>query len=82
MNPPGTVLVAGSTERVLRVWDVRTCEKRMKLKGHTDNVKAIIVNKDGTQVNMVVALINYSDGKAINCEAISALNEYQTYECF
>ena len=50
MNPSGTVLVAGSTERVLRVWDVRTCEKRMKLKGHTDNVKSIIVNKDATQV--------------------------------
>ena len=51
LNPSGTVLVAGSTERVLRVWDVRTCEKRMKLKGHSDNVKSIIVNRDGTQVS-------------------------------
>ncbi|XP_039249667.2 WD repeat-containing protein 48-like [Styela clava] len=50
MNAAGTVMVAGSTERVLRVWDPRTCDKKMKLKGHTDNVKALLVNRDGTQV--------------------------------
>ena len=37
----GTVIVSGSTEKVLRVWDPRTCAKLMKLKGHTDNVKVI-----------------------------------------
>lgn len=50
MNAAGTVMVAGSTERVLRVWDPRTCDKKMKLKGHTDNVKALLVNREGTQV--------------------------------
>jgi len=49
MNPSGTVIVSGSTERVLRVWDPRSCAKLMKLKGHADNVKALILNKDGTQ---------------------------------
>lgn len=33
MNPSGTVIVSGSTERILRVWDPRTCNKLMKLKG-------------------------------------------------
>jgi WD40 repeat protein len=33
MNAPGTVIVSGSTEKVLRVWDPRTCAKLMKLKG-------------------------------------------------
>lgn len=33
MNPSGTVIVSGSTEKVLRVWDPRTCNKLMKLKG-------------------------------------------------
>ena len=47
----GTVIVSGSTEKVLRVWDPRTCAKLMKLKGHADNVKALILNKDGTQVS-------------------------------
>ena len=50
MNPSGTVIVSGSTERGLRVWDPRSCAKLMKLKGHADNVKALILNKDGTQV--------------------------------
>nr|CAB3267709.1 WD repeat-containing protein 48 [Phallusia mammillata] len=50
MNDPGTVLAAGSTERVIRVWDPRTCEKRMKLKGHTDNVKALLITRDGTHL--------------------------------
>ncbi|XP_033109140.1 WD repeat-containing protein 48-like isoform X2 [Anneissia japonica] len=49
MNPACTVIVSGSTEKVLRVWDPRTCAKMMKLKGHTDNVKALVVNRDATQ---------------------------------
>lgn len=49
MNPSGTMIVSGSTEKVLRVWDPRTCAKLMKLKGHTDNVKALVLNRDGTQ---------------------------------
>ncbi|ELV14174.1 WD repeat-containing protein 48 [Tupaia chinensis] len=49
MNQLGTVIVSGSTEKVLRVWDPRTCAKLMKLKGHTDNVKALLLNRDGTQ---------------------------------
>jgi len=50
MNSMGSIIVSGSTERVLRVWDPRTCQKLMKLKGHTDNVKALVLNRDGTQV--------------------------------
>lgn len=49
MNPSGSVIVSGSTEKVLRVWDPRTCNKLMKLRGHTDNIKALVLNKDGTQ---------------------------------
>jgi len=49
MNQSGTVIVSGSTEKVLRAWDPRTCQKLMKLRGHTDNVKALVLNKDGTQ---------------------------------
>jgi len=48
MNPYGTVVVSGSTEKVLRVWDPRTCAKLMKLRGHSDNVKALLLNYDGT----------------------------------
>lgn len=33
MNPSGTIVVGGSTEKVLRVWDPRSCQKLMKLIG-------------------------------------------------
>lgn len=36
MNPSGTVIVSGSTERTLRVWDPRSCNKLMKLKGNEE----------------------------------------------
>ncbi|CAL1530062.1 unnamed protein product [Lymnaea stagnalis] len=49
MNQSGSIIVSGSTEKVLRVWDTRMCQKLMKLKGHTDNVKALLLNRDGTQ---------------------------------
>jgi len=49
MNSMGSVIVSGSTEKVLRVWDPRTCQKLMQLNGHTDNVKALVINRDGTQ---------------------------------
>ncbi|KAF6021880.1 WDR48 [Bugula neritina] len=50
MNPSGTAVISGSAENVLRVWDPRACHKNMmKLKGHTDNIKSIVVNRDGTQ---------------------------------
>ena len=65
MNPSGTVIVSGSTERVLRVWDPRSCAKMMKLKGHADNVKALILNKDGTQVKFLLTAVffNYLTSK-------------------
>ncbi|KAF7991219.1 hypothetical protein HCN44_002781 [Aphidius gifuensis] len=49
MNPQGSVIVSGSTEKVLRVWDPRTCSKLMKLRGHADNIKALVLNRDGSQ---------------------------------
>lgn len=49
MNTAGTIIVSGSTENVLRVWDTRTSNKIMKLRGHTDNVRSLLISKDGTQ---------------------------------
>lgn len=50
MNELGTVIIAGSTENILRVWDPRTCQKIIKLRGHSENIRAISVNREGTLV--------------------------------
>ncbi|EPB77348.1 hypothetical protein ANCCEY_03583 [Ancylostoma ceylanicum] len=35
---------------VLRIWDPRTCQKIMKLRGHTENIRAIVISPDGTKL--------------------------------
>lgn len=50
MNASGTVIVSGSPENTLRIWDPRTCTRMTKLKGHTENIKALVVSPDGRQV--------------------------------
>ena len=42
--------------QVLQVWDPRTDDKLMKLKGHTDNVRALLLSPDGTTVSTVQCL--------------------------
>lgn len=49
MNSNGTLIASGSTEKKIRLFDPRTTQKLMKLKGHCDNVRALILNRDGTQ---------------------------------
>ncbi|KAG8737941.1 hypothetical protein FRC10_007521 [Ceratobasidium sp. 414] len=55
-DPAGTIVAAGGPERVVRVWDPRIPggaggggEPRCvsALRGHTDNVRAILVSEDG-----------------------------------
>ncbi|KAI6183916.1 hypothetical protein M3Y97_00539900 [Aphelenchoides bicaudatus] len=50
MNDLGTVVVAGSTENCLRLWDPRSCQKVAKLRGHTDNIRAVLIDRTGTQI--------------------------------
>lgn len=47
MNEGGTLLVSGGTEKVVRVWDPRSGSKTMKLKGHTDNIRALLLDSTG-----------------------------------
>ncbi|KAF1761818.1 hypothetical protein GCK72_010075 [Caenorhabditis remanei] len=47
---PNLSLILGSgTEKLIRIFDPRTNEKPMKMRGHTDNVRALVVNDDGTR---------------------------------
>ena len=61
MNDQGTVLASGSPENCIRLWDPRTCAKSMKLKGHTHNIRYLLLDKDGTHVNFYTYKLR--DGK-------------------
>lgn len=50
---------------VLRVWDPRTCQKIVKLRGHTDNIRSIQVNDEGTKV--IPYHLAYSPYLYLNC---------------
>ncbi|KAG9008693.1 hypothetical protein FRB93_006239 [Tulasnella sp. JGI-2019a] len=46
-HPEGHSVAAGSPERVVRVWDPRSGKRTMKLVGHTDNIRSLILSEDG-----------------------------------
>ncbi|KAJ1342524.1 hypothetical protein BSLG_002916 [Batrachochytrium salamandrivorans] len=48
-NPSGTVIVSGSPEKMVRVWDPRsiTHQSLLNLQGHTDNIRDLLVSEDG-----------------------------------
>ncbi|XP_057733258.1 uncharacterized protein LOC130948522 isoform X1 [Arachis stenosperma] len=48
MNEVGTLLVSGGTEKVVRLWDPRSGSKTLKLKGHTDNIRALLLDPTGS----------------------------------
>ncbi|MBA0561422.1 hypothetical protein Golob_018252 [Gossypium lobatum] len=50
MNGSGSLLVSGGTEKVVRVWDPRTGSKNMKLRGHADNIRALLLDSTGRLV--------------------------------
>jgi WD40 repeat protein len=52
----GTLVAAGSPERVVRLWDPRTDgahtgQSIAGLIGHTDNIRAILFSQDGRHVS-------------------------------
>ena len=57
------------------MWDPRTCAKLMKLKGHTDNVKALVLNREGTQ-----CISGSSDG-TIRLWSLGQQRCIATYSC-
>lgn len=50
INQSGTLVASGSTEKVIRIWDPRTRQKLLKLRGHTDNVRSLVFSRDGTML--------------------------------
>ncbi|KAL6761193.1 WD40-repeat-containing domain protein [Haematococcus lacustris] len=44
VSSSGTVVAAGSSESIIRLWDTRSHEKVGKLRGHTENVRCLLLN--------------------------------------
>ncbi|KAI8849618.1 hypothetical protein BC829DRAFT_442851 [Chytridium lagenaria] len=49
-NPAGSVVVSGSPEKVVKVWDPRSGKREIRLTGHTDNIRSLLVSDDGRWV--------------------------------
>ncbi|GAA6032860.1 hypothetical protein JCM8097_000833 [Rhodosporidiobolus ruineniae] len=43
----GSLIAAGTPERVVRVWDPRSRKQVSRLGGHTDNIRAVLLADDG-----------------------------------
>ncbi|KAJ2558031.1 hypothetical protein EV175_000997 [Coemansia sp. RSA 1933] len=45
-NPQGTLIVSGSPEKFIRIWDTRTAKQLTTLSGHTDHIRAVLLSAD------------------------------------
>lgn len=62
-DPFGSIVAAGSPERVVRMWDPRSGKRVGKLVGHTDNIRAILISEDARYVSGV----SYANALRLNC---------------
>jgi WD40 repeat protein len=46
-SPDGSMLVTADTDKVLRLWDVKTCQQVRVLKGHTEMASGLAFSPDG-----------------------------------
>ncbi|GAA5922447.1 uncharacterized protein JCM15063_003305 [Sporobolomyces koalae] len=49
-TPTGSLIGAGTPERVVRIWDPRSRKQVSRLGGHTDNIRAVLISDEGKWV--------------------------------
>ncbi|GJD05942.1 WD repeat-containing protein 48 [Galdieria sulphuraria] len=47
-SPEGSIIAAGSSDRVISLWDTRTRTRAVKLRGHRDIIRCLAMNEQGT----------------------------------
>ncbi|KAK2746372.1 hypothetical protein FQN57_003254 [Myotisia sp. PD_48] len=50
LSARGAILASGGPDSVVRIWDSKSGKLATKFVGHTDNVRSILINKDGDTV--------------------------------
>ncbi|KAM5429962.1 hypothetical protein McanCB49686_005812 [Microsporum canis] len=50
LSAKGSILASGGPDSVVRIWDSKTGKLVTKFVGHTDNVRSILVNRDGDTI--------------------------------
>ncbi|KAI9253221.1 WD40-repeat-containing domain protein [Sporodiniella umbellata] len=73
-NPSGTIVVSGSPEKVVRLWDPKSGKRIGKLTGHTDNIRALLISEDGKHI------LSGSSDATIKLWSVAARRCLATYE--
>lgn len=50
MDSCGSMIVSGSIDNTVKLWDTRTANQTVTLEGHSENIKALIVSTDGSRI--------------------------------
>lgn len=51
-TPSGSLIGAGTPERIIRIWDPRSRKQVSRLGGHTDNIRAVLISDEGKWVSI------------------------------
>ncbi|CAB4373618.1 unnamed protein product [Rhizophagus irregularis] len=83
-NPSGSVLVSGSPEKVIKVWDPKSGKRITKLLGHTDNIRALLISDDGELIlsgssDTTIKLWSLSRQRCINTFTIHSDSVWSLY---
>lgn len=57
LSPEGSLIAAGSSDRIISLWDTRTRTRAVKLRGHRDIIRCLRMNEQGN-----ILLSGSSDG--------------------
>ena len=74
ISPDGQILVSGSDDNTITIWDLSTGQELRTLTGHSDSVNSVVISPDGQTV------VSGSSDKTIKIWQLSTGQELRTLE--